>query len=425
MALDAKIAKSNAVPDYSMFATKRIDVEIGTEHYDDNIWEKYDLNLDLSPIIAETPTVKIYKILSKTDSQQSFALKYYPYGAKESDEHEMHCNARVYRTKERWKLAKKYGLLPDAEIYDNILRNELFLVQKLWMCDTNRYMEQHTKTKSANLRSKGWGISDRNMFKNNTNNSIALLLQDICPRLRVLHKAGYAHCDIKAANICMDWNTKTHQPLKFGLIDFDLLHKQGRSIGLAAFGTPSHFPPEMIVKDKESVIVTDKFDVYALGITIIELMNGKHPYFYDLYKKYQADQIKDGAFYGFLTSRYIFNMVQANEELNKHENHFLKHLIYHMILFNSEKRYNIHQVMNHRWYKKHCSPESDDINALESRFEVEEKTNTPPKPPQKVHLSEAQIQAEKAELYERVRRSLEYNKLLAEKLARIEAGIKQ
>lgn len=255
-------------------------------------------------------------------------------------------------------MAKKHGFLPHAEIYDN-LRNkaEIFLIQKLWMIDTESYIEQNTKTNT-------------NMFKSNANKSIATLLKDVCPRLKSLHYSGYIHGDIKASNICMDWDKKEHKPLKFDLIDFEFIEKQGKELKNKAFGTAGYYPPEMVVKDKLGVIVTDKFDIYSLGITLFELVNGCHPYWGKLREKYSMEQLCNGEYYDYLTPRFTMNMIQGSKVLKKKENWDLKHLIYNMVLVNSIERFDIDDIMNDKWYRKYCMSEMD-----ESNNESEEKIN--------------------------------------------------
>ena len=229
----------------------------------------------------------------------------------------------------------------------------MYLVQKLWMSDTKGYVLEHTPAFSKKMLKQGLGTYDDNMFKYNLNQSIGLLLKSICPKLKALHDNGYVHMDIKTHNICMDWDKDKNKALGFGLIDFELISKNGRQLP-DCIGTIGRHSPEMIVKDKTKVVITDKFDIYALGITIIELINGKHPYLEELRKLYKNKEIANCEYYGFLKGRFIFDMVSNDEVLKKREHHFFKHLVYHMILPNSKKRYNIDQVMAHKWYKSHC-----------------------------------------------------------------------
>ena len=114
----------------------------------ERLFEKYDLNLQSSPCIAETSKARIYKIALTQDPKQIRALKYYPYGPKESDTRPTD-KYRATGVAKNWKLAKEHQLLHQAEIYRNLFKDEIYLVQKLWMNDTGTYIDRHTATKSA------------------------------------------------------------------------------------------------------------------------------------------------------------------------------------------------------------------------------------------------------------------------------------
>jgi len=100
--------------------------------------------------------------------------------------------------------------------------------------------------------------------------AVAFITKGILKGLEYLHKAGFIHRDIKAANILLteDANVK--------LGDFGVSGK------LAAFskrktfvGTPYWMAPEIVLRKNG---YNEKVDIWSLGITVIELRTGKVPH---------------------------------------------------------------------------------------------------------------------------------------------------
>lgn len=95
------------------------------------------------------------------------------------------------------------------------------------------------------------------------------LAQQLCAGLSELHGAGLLHRDLKPANIMIDG----HGRLK--LADFGLAavreelraHEYGD-------GTPAYMAPEQL----EGREVSERSDIYALGVVLYELLSGRHPH---------------------------------------------------------------------------------------------------------------------------------------------------
>lgn len=85
----------------------------------------------------------------------------------------------------------------------------------------------------------------------------------LCDTLEFVHGKGIVHHDIKPANILF-----THDSaIKLG--DFGVANRNA--------GTRLYMPPEMLLG--ESVSKNDpRVDVYALGLTFLEMLEGKHPF---------------------------------------------------------------------------------------------------------------------------------------------------
>jgi serine/threonine protein kinase len=85
----------------------------------------------------------------------------------------------------------------------------------------------------------------------------------LCEALSAIHTAGVTHHDIKPANIFLTEDGT----LKLG--DFGIANTLG--------GTKIYFAPEML-DDTEVIPEDPRPDIYALGITLIELLLGSHPF---------------------------------------------------------------------------------------------------------------------------------------------------
>ncbi|GAA6035315.1 hypothetical protein JCM8097_008813 [Rhodosporidiobolus ruineniae] len=105
---------------------------------------------------------------------------------------------------------------------------------------------------------------------------VASYVFKILEGLAYLHEQGVVHCDLKAANIL----TSKHGNCK--LSDFGVslnLHAIKATKGVAAGaaeanGTPNWMAPEVVSLDG----ATPKSDIWSLGCTVCELIDGKPPY---------------------------------------------------------------------------------------------------------------------------------------------------
>ncbi|MDB2318017.1 protein kinase [bacterium] len=89
---------------------------------------------------------------------------------------------------------------------------------------------------------------------------------ELCDTLAVIHEANVTHHDIKPANILFTNNAT----IKIG--DFGIANSLN--------GTTIYMPPEMMVRHRVSPR-DPRPDIYALGITLIEVVAGRHPLLYE------------------------------------------------------------------------------------------------------------------------------------------------
>jgi len=108
---------------------------------------------------------------------------------------------------------------------------------------------------------------------------LAPMALQICDALQAAHAAGVIHRDLKPANCFRTPHSGNPDHIK--LLDFGvakLLYGDEEngpitSVGQVV-GTPLYIPPEAV----DGTSANPKFDVYALGVTIYQLLSGKRPY---------------------------------------------------------------------------------------------------------------------------------------------------
>ncbi len=102
--------------------------------------------------------------------------------------------------------------------------------------------------------------------------AVSLALQ-LCRAVQVVHAAGIIHRDIKPANVMVAPGPRAI------LMDFGLAKStDSRGSGTHIIGTPDYLAPEQIRQRPRSPEEARRCDVYALGMSIYELIAGKLPF---------------------------------------------------------------------------------------------------------------------------------------------------
>ena len=142
-----------------------------------------------------------------------------------------------------------------------------------------------------------------------------------------------------------------------GLIDYELIGPNPHKSQLE-FGSHYYQPSELRQYKPYDVLVTDKWDVFSLGVTLLKLI------YDDLWRRNETlEDLRKKFNEGFIDLFMDQKSVQSNSVLNKYakEEFFieLKDLIINMINDDVEERYNIDNVINHRWFQKVCADNSN------------------------------------------------------------------
>ncbi|KAA6396269.1 MAG: putative serine/threonine-protein kinase Nek3, partial [Streblomastix strix] len=108
---------------------------------------------------------------------------------------------------------------------------------------------------------KGWSLKDRKK------RSFKVIFHTLTG-LAYLHQQGIVHCDLKPENIYIDKDGTT----KMG--DFGLGVKMLSKSYIKAAGMKDYTPPEAFENNR----MTFQSNIWSLGVILVELLTGKHPY---------------------------------------------------------------------------------------------------------------------------------------------------
>jgi eukaryotic-like serine/threonine-protein kinase len=98
---------------------------------------------------------------------------------------------------------------------------------------------------------------------------------DLAEGLAHLHARGYLHRDVKPANIMID-DVEADGRLRAMLADFGISSPSatGATAAGRSLGTAAYISPEQVAGDDP----TDRSDVYALGLVLLEMLSGRVEY---------------------------------------------------------------------------------------------------------------------------------------------------
>lgn len=108
--------------------------------------------------------------------------------------------------------------------------------------------------------------------------ALSIALQ-ICDVLEKAHSLHIIHRDLKPANVLLEWNQDSIDYVKvcdFGLAKMELPSTDETRLTVPGtiYGTPGYMAPEQCLGEEADA----RTDIYALGVTLYELLSGKLPF---------------------------------------------------------------------------------------------------------------------------------------------------
>lgn len=106
---------------------------------------------------------------------------------------------------------------------------------------------------------------------------VACIAADLADALDTVHRAGIVHRDVKPANIILRPTLDTARPFETVLADFGIAQSAGQPDQAepgTVVGTAAYLAPEQL-RGGPAIAASD---VYALGLTLIEAITGRHPF---------------------------------------------------------------------------------------------------------------------------------------------------
>ncbi|MGE0788258.1 MAG: protein kinase [Sandaracinaceae bacterium] len=97
----------------------------------------------------------------------------------------------------------------------------------------------------------------------------AQLIAQLCRALDYLHSRRIVHGDVKPGNVLVDEDED-----RLILLDFGVSRALGASLGTRVVGSPPYMAPEIVTGG----MVDGRSDLYALGITLYQLVSGRVPF---------------------------------------------------------------------------------------------------------------------------------------------------
>ncbi|KAL7471590.1 hypothetical protein ACHAXS_011881 [Conticribra weissflogii] len=188
----------------------------------------------------------------------------------------------------------------------------------------------------------GGDLSSRKLNEHDTKNVIEQVLR----ALVYLHRMGVVHRDIKLENILYENHSKN---ATIRLIDFGLSKTFDRTESLGDYArTPYTMAPEVAADPK--AIVTDKMDVWAVGVITWILLSGEFPFIKtnsDLKDQEKMTKLKKADFY--------FGITWKGRGITKEAKDFVSGCLQR----DPEKRWTAKQALEN--VQKHWGPKVDKI----------------------------------------------------------------
>jgi serine/threonine protein kinase len=193
------------------------------------------------------------------------------------------------------------------------------------------------------------------------------IMFDICKAVKCLHDNDYLHLDIKLNNTMY---VKEKDKIRTVLIDYGACSYTPYGVDVGIMTNTPRFtydytsPEGCISDDYDMYHYTNKNDIWALGITLLEIIAGGSVDFvpdkltelyeneesemsFSLFSEFLKKYLSDKKINWFMDYYFFY---YAPKDLKKEDKNLLKDLIKNMLKINPNERYNIDQIINHSYF---------------------------------------------------------------------------
>ena len=304
----------------------------------------HDIN-DGKIIYNQNPKSTIYKTKSRL-SNAEMVIKVYHVSKKKKEKHfalEVDFVITEYNFVVHTNLLQYHAICKDD-------KNDIYIAMEPLNKDLRQYVEERHGI-------NGQGINEL---------QCKCIVLDILNNLWIVHVAGYIHNDIKPENIMLRQRSNEPQFNGWKIIDFDTRFFMGLAkykLLPSANGTIGWMPPEVNPLVKHHIFKKDNYlsygyDIWALGLIILYILFGTHPYliqgyFFENYW-YKKKLLKNGKYdmdsdknKGEIELRNYLMKLYINDQISKQLFDLLHN---HMLLFDPRKRSDCKAIYNHPWF---------------------------------------------------------------------------
>lgn len=248
----------------------------------------------------------------------------------------------LYEILRNWRMVQTLELIgKDTEIYVDLNKSTFLIVLKLYkgsMCELLK--DVHSKY--------GRCLNEKEVKM--------ILKNGVLDTLKTMHSSGYIHGDIKPENLVYKHFKGS---LISAIIDYDLCTKYDCNNLNGTYsewrGTLGYSAPEWIPIPKIKSYISPKVDIFSLGLTILILITGQQPFLCPtvvkerLQKENPKMNIKQFVHEAVSTKGEVM-ITNTFNQLKPIISDDLYDLLKSMLTFDVKQRFDIHQVINHRFF---------------------------------------------------------------------------